>query len=143
MQKGYESVSGWLGIIMGDKIFVNFMKYSFDECIRRLKSEVDSKLGAGSTPNANSSNNNVPAKNDGKKDPETLTQEEITEWFNTNKIDQKIVAYLDVCDGMVLKQLFDMKHTNPQFYDQSLSKIEGINMMAILKFNAALEKLFS
>ncbi len=45
MQKGYESVSGWLGIIMGDKIFVNFMKYSFEECIRRLKNEVESKLG--------------------------------------------------------------------------------------------------
>jgi hypothetical protein len=31
MQQGYESVQGWLGIIMGDKIFVNFTKYPFDD----------------------------------------------------------------------------------------------------------------
>ena len=46
MQSGYENVKGWLGIIMGDKIFINFMKYGFDECIRRLKNEVDSAFSS-------------------------------------------------------------------------------------------------
>jgi hypothetical protein len=41
MQKGYENVTGWLGIIMGDKIFVHFMKYEFPECMRRLKGEIN------------------------------------------------------------------------------------------------------
>jgi hypothetical protein len=41
MQKGYENVTGWLGIMMGDKIFINFMKYEFSECVRRLKAEID------------------------------------------------------------------------------------------------------
>jgi hypothetical protein len=27
MQQGYEKVSGWLGIIMGDRIFVNFSNF--------------------------------------------------------------------------------------------------------------------
>ena len=40
MQSGYENVQGWLGIIMGDKIFVNFTKYDYDECIRRLLKEL-------------------------------------------------------------------------------------------------------
>ena len=39
-EKGYENVKGWLGLIIGDKIFVNFTKYSFDESIRRLKNEI-------------------------------------------------------------------------------------------------------
>ena len=139
MQKGYESVSGWLGIIMGDKIFVNFMKYSFEECMKRLKSEVESKLGHGTT--ASATNTNAVVKS--KSSPEEMSHDEVKEWFSKNNIDSLIVNYLSTCDGLVLKQLHDMKQTNPQFYDQSLSKIDGINMMSILKFNAALEKLFA
>jgi hypothetical protein len=71
-----------------------------------------------------------------------MSPDQVNEWFAQNQIDQLIVSYLNVCDGAVMKQLFDMKHTSPQFYDQSLTKIEGINMVAILKFNAALDKLF-
>ena len=66
-----------------------------------------------------------------------------SEGLNDLTKSELIVKYLNKCDGMILKQLFDIKSTNPQFYDKSLSKIDGINMMSILKFNAALEKLFN
>jgi hypothetical protein len=39
MQKNYEP-DGWLGIILGSKIYVNFTRYPFDDCMRRLKSEL-------------------------------------------------------------------------------------------------------
>jgi hypothetical protein len=137
MQKGYESVSGWLGIIMGDKIFVNFMKYSFEECIRRLKGEVESKLGQSTVTEGKH------AQVMSKISPENMTNDDVKTWFSNNNIDSLIVNYLSTCDGLVLKQLYDMKQINPQFYDQSFSKIENINMISILKFNAALEKLFA
>ena len=41
MQKGYESVQGWLGIIQKDKINVNLTKYSFDDCMQKLKHELN------------------------------------------------------------------------------------------------------
>lgn len=34
MQEGYGNVDGWLGLIMGARIFVDFTKYDYDECIR-------------------------------------------------------------------------------------------------------------
>ena len=119
------------------------MRYSFDECIRRLKAEVDSKLAASGIGSTGGSTNPLPKPANGKKDPETMTQDECKAWFTTNAIDNSIVNYLSSCDGLILKQLHEMKHSNPPFYDQSLSAIAGINMMMILKFNAALEKLFS
>jgi hypothetical protein len=39
MQKDYKP-DGWLGIILGSKIFVNFTRYEFSECMRRLKLEI-------------------------------------------------------------------------------------------------------
>ena len=52
MEKDYENVRGWLGIIMSDKIFVNFTKYEFDECIRRLKNEISSRSKARENKNS-------------------------------------------------------------------------------------------
>ena len=40
MQTGYQNVSGWLGIIIGDKIFVDFTKYSMDESTTRLIKQI-------------------------------------------------------------------------------------------------------
>jgi hypothetical protein len=41
MQKGYHNVDGWLGFIIGDKIFVDFSKYSFEDSILRLKKQIN------------------------------------------------------------------------------------------------------
>ncbi len=40
MQKGYKP-DGWLGIILGSKIFVDFCKYEWDECLRRVHKELE------------------------------------------------------------------------------------------------------
>ena len=50
MQKGYHNVTGWLGIIMGVKIFIDFTKYPFEESVRRLKKEINSVIGQKSEP---------------------------------------------------------------------------------------------
>ncbi len=111
--------------------------------MRRLKSEVDSKLSKSGTktdlPLA------TPVTTDIKKSagPEKWTHDQVKDWYARKNIDPLIVAYLSVCNGQVLKQLHEMKQLNRQFYDQSLNKIENLNMMAIVAFNAALEELFS
>jgi len=40
MQKGYRP-DGWLGMILGSKIFVDFFKYERDECLQRLRKELE------------------------------------------------------------------------------------------------------
>jgi hypothetical protein len=43
MQKSYVP-DGWLGIILGSKIYVNFIKNPFDECIRKLEFEIQNHI---------------------------------------------------------------------------------------------------
>ena len=150
MQKGYENVSGWLGILMGDRIFINFTKYSFDECIKRLKNEVDSKRVAATVivpsiymtqPEVKSEQVLLDAV---RPQIENMTQSQVQEWFETNKLDPLILTSLGgVCDGMVLKQIWEIKQRDPPFYDQSLKAIPNINFFSIVKYSAALERLFA
>ena len=61
MEQDFENPKGWLGLLMSDKIFVNFTKYDFEECIKRLKNETDSiKIGKktnGENENGSAANN--------------------------------------------------------------------------------------
>ena len=41
IQQDYEDPHGWLGSIMDDRVFINFMKYDFEESLKRLKNEID------------------------------------------------------------------------------------------------------
>ena len=34
MKKGYGNVDGWLGFIIGDKIFIDFTKYEYDDSFK-------------------------------------------------------------------------------------------------------------
>ena len=130
MQNGFESTCGWLGMIISDKIYVNFVKYSFDECIIKLNKEISS-IKKITNP-----------IEDMIVQPERMTQEQVKKWLDINKIDKLIVDYLFNCNGQVLKQIYEMKQCNNQFYVQSLIKIENINMKSIIFFNIALDNLF-
>jgi hypothetical protein len=112
MQKGYENVTGWLGIIMGDKIFINFMKYKFDECIRRLKGEVDVhyKYEKVKTAVVTESSLGVASSNDEvvqKKENPTLKwdAEQVENWFQQNELCLNILEHLNPCDGEMLHQM--------------------------------------
>jgi hypothetical protein len=39
MESGYKP-NGWLGILLGSRIYVDFTKYEFAECMRRLRKEI-------------------------------------------------------------------------------------------------------
>ena len=41
LQPAYQNVNGWLGILIGDKIFVDFTKYNFEESFRRLIKQIE------------------------------------------------------------------------------------------------------
>jgi arsenate reductase-like glutaredoxin family protein len=146
MQKGYENVTGWLGIIMGDKIFINFTKYEFEECLRRLSNEI---VALSPTKKAQvSTRSSIKAIEPKIKEinglMEQMNESSVKEWLETNKIDSKICDYLcnGPCDGEVLLQLYEIKKRSPEFYDQSLRQIEGLSIISIARFSAALEKLF-
>ena len=49
MEKGYQP-DGWLGIILGLKIFIDFTKYEITECFKRLEKEIDNLVKNGKIP---------------------------------------------------------------------------------------------
>ena len=40
-QQVYNNIDGWLDFIIGDKIFVDFTKYSYEEALKRLKKQLN------------------------------------------------------------------------------------------------------
>lgn len=157
MENGYEDVKGWLGIIMSDKIFINFTKYEFDECIRRLIKELRS-FHMSQTDSPRSLNTSfgqpLPAIKtetviiDRGNEPkpgsvENWSEIDVRRWLVANNIDQNVVDRLMPCTGADLKQLFDLKASNPQFYVHALNSKRIISdFKPVITFDQTLQKLF-
>jgi len=109
MQQGYESVGGWLGFIMGGKIFVHFMKYDFDECMRRLRSEIDVyyKVAVSNKTLTQQMSSAKDTKPKEKRYSEVLkwTESQVREWFHTNEINMAIYEELKPCTGEMLEHM--------------------------------------
>ncbi|RNA19530.1 hypothetical protein BpHYR1_029543 [Brachionus plicatilis] len=135
MQKGYENVQGWLGIIQKDKMNVNFIKYSFEECIKRLKHELDSLVTV--------SVENGPKNGSGSMEKcsiETWDRAKVKEWFDLNQINMLILDKINISDGAILQQLYEMRRDAPEFYFQLLNSNQ-IDAHSMLKFTFCLKKL--
>jgi len=154
MESGYENVKGWLGIIMGDKIFINFTKYELEECFRRLKQELDLNLNKKiNTPVSQSQAfQHIPDKiikstqalSLQPKDHsiEDWTEVQVRLWFNLNRLNISIYDYLQADSGSILKQIHQMKTNATEFYYQLMSKIDSVKIHEVLKFSSCLDKLF-
>lgn len=163
MQQGCENITGWLGIIMGDKIFINFMKYDFGECLIKLKNELDNYVKDTATNLSRVAPNveqhlkvdvspqtaildAAPKKSEDistRKAAEDWDEKAVLEWFNQNQINEEIQKSLQPCNGEILKQMHDMKCRAPEFYYQSMSKIGAHDMITITRLSACLDKLFN
>lgn len=134
MESGYENVKGWLGIIMGDKIFINFTKYEFEECIRRLRNELN--ISTDKTLKVESieiKSNDLPVN---------WNESQVKEWFDRNEINEGIKKELLPCNGVILQQLYVMRCDAPEFYFQSLGKGNNADLKSIIMFTFHLKKLF-
>ena len=143
MQPGYHSVKGWLGFIIGDKIFVDFSKYSFEDSFKRLVKQI--RL-----------NKNIQAPVTSVKDiqimPESVsenktnlaqvwTKEQVNDWFKRHEI-TVLHDNLKPIDGKSLFQLYQLKKDAPEFFFRSLTKNDSIDIKKLAVFNDELIKLF-
>lgn len=136
---------------MSDKIFVNFTKYDYDECIRRLKGEIDTCTSTIGSIKMESLAINGHGQGVHPPPPSTQSvnrqlvlswnEQQVKEWFESNNIDHKIVKEFYPCTGEVLKQLYDMRNDAPEFYFQSL-KTNKTDLKNVLEFTNLLKKLF-
>ena len=154
MQSGYEKVKGWLGFIQGDKIFVNFTRYSYDECIRRLRSELKTTHKALTSAPSSSADLQLQSSGPVSSQPTRTTttnphasailgwsESNVFEWFEKNALNRQIIKAIGKCNGVVLHQLYEMKNEAPQFFYQSL-KTDQVDLDALMMFVFHLKQLF-
>ncbi len=115
---------------MGSKIFVNFTKYKFEECMHRLKEElisfekyqthenetsvVKEKDQISLLSDTNSINNNEIKITD-------WTELEVDKWLATKNINKKISENVMPCNGKILFQLYEMMISAPEFFFTSIT----------------------
>jgi hypothetical protein len=141
MQKGYHSVDGWLGFIIGDKIFVDFTKYTLDDSLNKLKSQI--KLNANKKE---LTNQQAPVSNMEKplsKSSEVVdwTNEQVEKWFiERNFID--VFNELKPINAKVLNQLNQLQKFTPEFFYKSITKNHELNLLLVASFASSLQELF-
>lgn len=159
MQQGYQNVTGWLGIIIGDKIFVDFVKYDFSEAMERLVKQIklNTQVAIKAEPNQMTNsmqlesqalketvtqNENTKYKEISSNNPKCWSIEQVREWFEKNCINKQIIEALNEVDGSVLFQLYEFKKHMPEYFYKSLTKDNLIDPISISKFCSLLLKLF-
>ncbi|CAF0878261.1 unnamed protein product [Brachionus calyciflorus] len=144
MQKGYGSVTGWLGFIIGDKIFVDFTKYELDESLNKLLDQI-SRL------DKNSKKDSIPLTLASKvaessvkiTEDSVLNWDEIKveKWFVDNSFND-ILNKLKPLNGKNLHQLYQLQLYTPEFFYKSLTVNEMVNVRQLVLFITALKDLF-
>lgn len=144
MEKDYENVTGWLGIIMSDKIFINFVKYDFDECMRRLKAELKVANAEQNQP-AGGENLTDPRSDSEESDVvENWDEKSVKSWLKENKISIALAKRLMPCTGAELRQMYELKKSAPEFYYQILNSKKSLkSLKEIFHFSESLNNLFN
>jgi hypothetical protein len=150
MQEGYERVDGWLGMIIGDKIYISFIKYKFEESVQRLLHEISLKaVGNNVVPQfAKVSIQPVmsvpPMCNAPKQDSvKDWSEEKVNKWFNDNNVHEGIIKEVKPCDGDLLYQIHLLQKDAPEFFYQSITKDKSVDLKAALLFSKKLKEIFN
>ena len=117
-------------------MFINFKKYTFQECMERLKKEIDTVYNAKKSTTTTPNEPQPPGKHD-KHDnddkhhenekPTTTTnnnyqkvlnwsQTDVEKWLETKSINLTIVNNLKPCDGRILYQMYRILQSAPEFF---------------------------
>ncbi|OWF54050.1 uncharacterized protein LOC110445638 [Mizuhopecten yessoensis] len=149
MQTKYKP-EGWLGILVGSKLFFEFTnKYPFESKIRDLIRELENRFRVSfrrdSTPKLHSL---VSAKLQqvkqtnlaDKKSMLTWTKDDLSEWLTRNKLEA--LAGMQLLNGELLTFLYKLFRRAPEFFYRCLEKRLGLKSLEdLMRFTDALEKL--
>jgi hypothetical protein len=169
LEKGYEKVTGWLGILMGTKIFVDFCKHDFDTAIQLLIKQIkllnDDKILNNISLNENvkpvtemnsinNTNNKIFNNNSnlsnlvGKMkhinidEPKNWDFNKVRECLESKNLHKIYQILSDQIDGKLLYQLYEMKVYTPEFYYKSLTKNDLLDMKMVIDLSKLLSDLF-
>ena len=168
MESGYKP-EGWLGIILGSKINIDFTKADIEKSFKRLSIELNYLIRIGKIPfpkteeHQNSKNNlmdferpienqNDPSKKTRvdscldfaktKKDIiKNWTQKDVNKWIISNNFDKNIVKSIYPCNGEHLTQMYEMYIDIPEKFYNSLNS-KQLFLKDLVHFSNELKRLF-
>jgi hypothetical protein len=146
MQAGYKP-DGWLGLVLGAKIFVDFTKFQFQEAMQKLTHEINqnlqsskkiNQLSVGASPSV--------MKSSGSSEKICLvnswSNEKVVKWLNETNCCENIRSELKRFDGRMLCELNRMKHHAPEYFYRSLGKNLSVDLSELVQFSSSLSVLF-
>ncbi|CAF1216855.1 unnamed protein product [Adineta steineri] len=148
---------GWLGIINGSKLHIDFSKYAFDEAFNALVREIESvrsSLGADRPDRTSVStsvhdNQLMTTMNNHWTSFQNVNEwnvDDVVEWLNREKL-QMFEDSLRNFTGATLWQLYKVKFDSPTDYYRMVESLLPptclLRLLHSLTFNGALESLFS
>ena len=147
LQKSYRP-DGWLGFILGSKIYIDYTKYSFEECSSRLQKELKNYDPVNVLTTVSNNSSAV------KKDIENIsaptkiitsswTQDQVVDYFKSKKVNDLIIENLMPCDGRLLDQLYRTLKEVPEFFHSILRADSKASLRDIVFFTTELRQLFN
>jgi hypothetical protein len=70
------------------------------------------------------------------------SEKQVEDWFKEKNVNTEIVSIIRPCDGELLHQLYTMLVGAPEFFYQSISKKNTVDLRTALVFSLCLKKLF-
>lgn len=126
-------------------MFVNFMKYSFNECMKRLQNELvklnnnnvnDTQVNKSVAITVKSSINKT-------QSIENWSENEVQDWLSKNNlINPDIKNILINFNGKMLSNLNSIRLTAPDYYFTAISKNNTIDLFSVVNFNQEFSNLF-
>lgn len=141
MQDNYKP-DGWLGFILGAKMFVNFTKYSFEECSKRLQNELSKLVPSNEASFKKISVQQTSTVPNTIQAIENWSVADVQKWLVKNDINEKIKAVLENFDGPMLSDLNSIRITAPAYFYEVISKKNKIDLFSVVKFNREFKILF-
>jgi hypothetical protein len=127
LEAGFEDSRGWLGILIGDKIFINFAKKKYDECLARLKSEVQTYLKQKATSLVETTSTDT--NNTNGSFTKQLTSSSITDSLdkvkqkNLNKVqEQKVISVTNTMTSNVCVESWSEDEVREWFEANKIDK---------------------
>ncbi len=159
MQRNYIC-DGWLKKIIESSEkqpkLIDFTKYSLEECMKRLITELRSHFQINLfneaeifTPRKlsiqkSTASSSSPKKNNRKVSSSinNWSNNEVKNWLFKINCEKRLIKSLRKFDGYMLKHLNMIRAHAPEYYYKALSNNTNIPIYFIIKFTMELEKLF-
>ena len=133
---------GWLGLISGSKILIDFTQYDFEECFERLQKEIvqffDSKVGQIEPKGSDL----LDVVSQSTLQPLKFSEKEIENWIYERKIIKEISETLLPCDGELLYEIYQFYQKIPEYFYSSLNPNKTLKLRDIAHFTKELKTLF-